>query len=278
VLKLIVHADDFGISEDVNEGILKAHRNGVLTSTSIMANGRAFKDAIRKAKSNPSLDVGIHLTLVEEQPLSSVDVIPGLVSPEGNFHPNAADFTRRYLMGYVPVYQIRSELEKQIRRVLDTGIRISHLDSHQHLHMLPSILTTIIVLARKYKIPAIRIPSERLRFYMLKDLVRIPRLIQMGILNLFCLGKRRRVPNCTQNFVGFYYGGDLSTNNFYKLIDSLPSNGTCELMCHPGSQNSSQQYPHWNYHHFEELEALTNDKIANLLEDEGVLLVSYRDI
>ena len=142
--KLVVNADDFGLSIKVNEGILCAHQNGILTSTSIMANGMAFQHAVDTWKSNPTLDVGIHLTLVGEKPLLNPDVIPDLVNKKGICHQHAKDFVMKYMMGKISQKQIYQELEAQVVKVLDQGIVISHVDSHQHIHMLPQILSVVI--------------------------------------------------------------------------------------------------------------------------------------
>ena len=95
--KLIVNADDFGLSESVNEGIIEAHLNGIVTSASIMANGRAFNQAIKLCHDNPSLDIGVHLLLVEERPVLAPEKVPSLVSSEGRFHKTSKDFARKYL-------------------------------------------------------------------------------------------------------------------------------------------------------------------------------------
>src|SRR5262245_59394055 len=99
MLQLIVHADDFGLSEPVNRGILQAHQQGILTSTSIMAGGTSFRHAVDLARANPSLDIGVHLTLVEERPLLPASELSSLVDGSGRFYSHASVLTRRYLMG-----------------------------------------------------------------------------------------------------------------------------------------------------------------------------------
>ncbi|HEY4713486.1 MAG TPA: ChbG/HpnK family deacetylase, partial [Aquirhabdus sp.] len=117
--KLIVHADDFGISEQVNDGILKAHLNGILTSTSIMATGAAFDHAVSISNSVPSLDVGIHLTLVEEKPLLEMRQISSLLDNNGRFYGHATIFTKKYLFGKIRIDEVVHELDAQIQKVLD---------------------------------------------------------------------------------------------------------------------------------------------------------------
>ena len=278
MLKLIVNADDLGLSVGVNEGILEAHLNGILTSTSVMANGVAFEHAIRLCRSVPSLDLGIHLTLVEEEPLLSAAAIPSLVDTAGKFHRHATTFMRKYVTGKIHLQDVWSELEAQIKKVLSRGVAISHLDSHQHLHLLPQILRITIALANKYNIPAIRVPREHLRPYMLRHLSGISRVSQLLVLNALCQRATKMLIRRTDHFVGFFFGGNLHEENLHKLLQSLPTSGTCELMCHPGNEDPTTRYSHWGYHWSEELRALTDPEIGKVLRRPGVDLISYREL
>jgi chitin disaccharide deacetylase len=278
MLKLIVNADDLGISEAVNEGILEAHLNGILTSASVMANGVAFEHAMRLCRSIPSLGLGIHLTLVEEAPLLSAAAIPSLVDRGGRLHRDATTFMRKYVAGKIHLQDVWSELEAQIRKVLSQGIEISHLDSHQHLHMLPQIRDITIALANKYNIPAIRVPREHLRPYMLRRAGGISRLCQLFVLNAFCRLGKKMPARRTDRFVGFFFGGNLHKENLHKLLQSLPISGTCELMCHPGMEDPTTRYSHWGYHWSEELSALTDPEIPKILRRQRIDLISYRQL
>jgi hopanoid biosynthesis associated protein HpnK len=278
VCKLIVHADDFGLSEKVNEGIIEAHRNGIVTSASIMANGVAFEQAVELCNSTPTLDVGVHLTLVEEKPLSDKRDIPSLVDKSGFFYNRAAAFIRRYLLSNVSFDEVRYELDLQVRKVVASGLEVTHLDGHQHIHMLPRISLIVGQLARKYNIPAVRYPREKLKNYMFKEQGGLPRIIQLVVLNAFCrmsdVGNVKR-PNY---FVGFFYGGQLNKKNLQKIIENLPSDDICELMCHPGLSDAGSSYHHWRYNWQEELNALTDPEIKDLLRKTGVKLISYREL
>ena len=216
--KLIVHADDFGLSEKVNEGIIQAHRNGIVTSASIIANGVAFDHAAQLCHSTPTLDIGVHLTLVEEKPLSDKGDIPSLVDKSGCFYNRAEAFIRRYLLSLVCFDEVQHELDLQVHKVLNTGLEVSHLDGHQHIHMLPRISRIVGQLARKHNIPAVRYPRERLKSYMFREKGGLSRIIQLVVLNAFCrmsdVGSVKR-PN---HFVGFFYGGRLHKKNLQKVI------------------------------------------------------------
>jgi chitin disaccharide deacetylase len=276
--KLIVHADDFGLSEKINEGILHAHLHGILTSTSVMANGRAFEHALKICRSVPTLDVGVHLTLVEEPPVLPREKIPSLVNGEGRFHRHAMTFLRKYAAGRIRLAEVHRELEAQIKKVASYGISISHLDSHQHLHILPQILNITAELAQQYGIPAIRLPYETPRFYMLKSRKIFPRLPQLLGLNLFCQLGKKTIPLRTAHFAGFFFGGNLQKKNLYKALEFLPATETCELMCHPGLEDEYDAHRHWRYHWAEELLALTDPEIAAFLSARGIRLISYREL
>lgn len=275
---MIVHADDFGISESVNEGIVQAHRHGILTSTSLIASGAAFDHAVALSQATPTLDVGVHLTLVGEHPVSAGKRVPSLLHDNGGFYPDSGNFMRRYFSGAISLEEIRHELDAQIRRVKSTGIAVTHLDGHQHLHMVPAIRRVVGALAREHGIPAIRYPKESLQGYMLRDLPGLPRILQLLVLNLFCAlattGDALQ-PDC---FVGFFYGGRLSKRNLVTVLRHLPATGTCELMCHPGADAAESGHEHWGYHWRDERDALIDPEIRALLRQNGTQLISYADL
>jgi len=276
--RLIIHADDFGLTEEINAGILQAHLEGNLTSTSIMATGAAFEEAIEICKTVPTLDTGIHLTLVEELSVLSRSTIKSLVNKEGRFHANAGQFIRRYYCGRLSLKEIQYELEAQIQKVLNTGVTISHFDSHQHLHMLPRILNITIKLAKKYHIAAIRFPCESFSFSMFRELSLLPRTLQMLVLNGFCyLGRNMDILR-TDCFFGFRSGGNMNKHNLLRIIDKLSQNETAELMCHPGKGNAGASYSQWRYHWQDELNALLDADITTLLKQKDISLISYREL
>jgi len=278
MLSLIVHADDFGLSEKINEGILLAHKHGVLTSTSLVANGAAFEDALHICNSMPSLDVGVHLTLVEEKPLLNANTIPSLVREDGSFYPNIIEFGKRYMTGRICLEEVRAELSAQIKKVSGYDICVTHLDSHQHLHMLPKVLEITLELAKKYDVPAVRIPSESFRIHLINEPRLLLRAAQLLILRLFCYRGRNAQTVRTDHFFGFLYGGNLHKQNLLRLLAALPRGGTCELMCHPGLHDTNTRYRQWGYNWSEELSALTDPDISNLVSTRGIKLISYRDL
>jgi hopanoid biosynthesis associated protein HpnK len=276
MLKLIVNGDDLGLCEEVNEGIKRAHLHGILTSASIMANGAAFEDAIRICRSLPRLDVGVHLTLVEEA--SVLEDVKSLVDSGSKLHRSAATFATKYMTGRIASEDVERELEAQVRKVRDRGVKVTHLDGHQHLHMLPEIFKIAVKLARKYGIDAIRYPSEAVSPAMVGSWRSLARTIQLMPLKLCCYLGRDVDVFRTDHFVGFIHGGNLNKQNLAKLIQRLPSDGTCELMCHPGVEQPDLPYGHWGYQWSAELEALTDPTTLDLVHRHGIQLTSYGEL
>lgn len=277
--RLVVHADDFGQSESINKGILRAFQDGILTSASLMPGGAAFDSAVSICREHPHLDVGIHLTLVEERPVSAPDCVPSLISRELRLHDSHKSFLRRYFRGAIRVEEIEHELDAQLRKVLDAGLAVSHLDSHQHLHVLPGVNAIAERLARRYGISAIRYPRERVRAYMLKrGFGSTGRLVQLGALNGICAFVGRSSLVTTDEFAGFFFGGRLNKSNLKDLIQSLPASGSCELMCHPAIEGDETTIQSKGYRRDRELEALTDDEIRAQLQIRGIELVSFRDL
>ncbi len=274
--RLIVHADDFGLTKHVNDGINRTFQHGILTSTSIMATGQAFDHAVEISAQTPSLDLGVHLTLVEEVPILPPEQIHTLVGKTDRFIENAVEFTRHLILGKIDLNEVRAELEAQIVKVMDHGLAISHLDSHQHLHVLPGVRDIVVELAKRFGIKAIRLPRERPYRYMLTWPLMPTRLSQMLVLNLMSNRVSIKGLATTDTFMGFFVGGRLSTAKLSDILNCLPANKTCELMCHPGFVDHS--YSHWQYHHEEELEALCDKNIIDWLQDRDVQLISYQDL
>jgi hopanoid biosynthesis associated protein HpnK len=275
-VRLIVNADDFGLSEAVNRAVIEAHEHGIVTSTSIMAGGSAFEHAAELAVRCPTLDVGVHLTLTEQRPVA--ESVPSLVRSDGRFAPHATDFARHWLRGAIALADVRRELDAQIRRVRAHGVRPTHLDGHQHVHVLPGIARVVAELAREHGIGAVRLPIERPRGYMLKDLGNLKRVAEQIALGTFAtlspLKRLRRV----DRFVGFYFGGRLNEQNLRTVLERLPARKTVELMCHPGFEDPASPYNHWHYGWAAETAALKSPRIRELIDAHGVRLIGYRDV
>lgn len=274
--RLVVNADDFGLSEGINAGVIGSHVDGIVTSASLIANGPAFKEAVELALAHPSLDIGVHLTLTEISPVLPADRVPTLVDARGRFAADVFELARRGLRGSLALAEVRAELDAQIRRVQARGIPISHLDGHQHVHVLPGIAGVVAELAAEHAVAAVRHPCERVRSYMLVGSTR--RLAEQLALNGMCsvspLARLKR----TDAFVGFNFGGRLTERNLETVLAYLPARGTTELMCHPADAERDGPQARWGYSGTAERTALTSDKIKALIAARGIDLVAYRDL
>ncbi len=230
------------------------------------------------AKSRPSLDVGVHLTLTEQRPLIDTAAAASLVGPDGRFPPHLVQFAARYLRGKIDLAAVREELDTQIRRVRDAGIAVSHLDGHQHVHVLPGIAAIVAELATKHGIGAVRYPAERVRAYMLRSLRNARRLAEQVVLGLVCASSPLRALRRSDAFVGFYFGGRLDEANLATVLAGLPARGTVELMCHPGGDDERATEGYWQYSWAAERAALMSPRIRELVAARGAQLVSYRDL
>lgn len=279
--QLIVNADDFGLTSEVNHGIIQGFKKGIVTSTSLIAVGEGFFNAVQLIKKNPLIDVGAHLTLTEESAILSKQEIPTLVDDFGKFRKNTYQFFYDYMRKRILKNEVKKEFEAQIEKIYNSGIKISHIDSHQHVHLLPDILDIILELAKKYGITYIRCPNERIEFSNIFIAKKIPRLIQQIALNSFCFFARNRLKRyAVDHFFGFFDGGHLEKCRLLKIL-AKQNNGISEIMCHPGSHcngKTSEKYSHWNYNWQDELNCLLDKDVINLIKQKRIKLISFSEI
>ncbi|MBP8645350.1 MAG: ChbG/HpnK family deacetylase [Syntrophobacteraceae bacterium] len=157
---MIVNADDFGYAHGVNRAVERCFTEGIVRSTSIMAGGSAFEHAAALSRRHPRLSVGAHLVLTKLRPVSEPERLPGLVDSQGFLPPNPEALFRRLLLDRDACSSVRRELDAQMSRIADSGIRITHVDSHKHVHLLPPVLHAVMELARRYSVQWIRKPFE----------------------------------------------------------------------------------------------------------------------
>lgn len=278
--RLVVNADDFGISERINEGILQAHREGIVTATSLMAAGRAFEQAVRFCRTVPSLDVGVHLTLIAERPLRANG--SSLVDENGRFPAGYAAFVQRWALGRIRRADVQAEWSAQIERVLDQGIQVTHLDSHQHVHALPGLADLALTLAAHYRIPFVRVPVEPLRMDRPLSLHGINRMFGSAVLRAsWTLARLAGVGAAAYpppRFLGFHDGGRLDRECLRRLLGSLRPGRAYELMCHPGLTPQEPDVMSWNYGHETELRALRDPSIASEIAARGIQLCNFKDL
>lgn len=275
---LIVNADDFGLSEGVNRGIIAAHQNGILSSTSIMPNGPAFDDAVNIALANPSLDVGVHLTLIGEKCVSPASELRDMVDKAGALPQSYLVFTRQLLSKRFSVGDVQTEIRAQVERVLKAGIDPSHIDSHQHVHMLPSVFAIVLDIAREYGIPAMRVPLDQVEpdgaglISRLMHAVFLPRISRVRLLQVEAAGLRS-----PDRFWGLGVSGKMDEASLLGILRSLGP-GINEIMCHPGVSDTEtvERYP-WDYSWDEERTVLQLDSVRKFVTENDIRLASFRD-
>ena len=203
--QLIINADDFGLHTAVNEGIIQGYTAGCVTSTSLMSVGEAFDHGVSLLAQQPRLGVGIHLTLVGERALTDAGKIPSLVDRDGNLSSNYLHFLFRFFRGGVRLEDIRRELRAQVHKGVATGLAITHLDSHQHIHVAPGIIDIVLDLAREFHIKAVRIPDEPF-FFLGKNSVRPARVLARDGLTFLARLARKKARKQGVAVPGHFYG------------------------------------------------------------------------
>ncbi|MBI5189315.1 MAG: ChbG/HpnK family deacetylase [Nitrospirae bacterium] len=275
--RLIVNADDFGMSVNVNEGIIKAHRDGIVTSTTILACGAAAEHAATLAKANPTLGVGLHLCLTgSERSVLDPTRIPSLTR-DGLLLPSSFHFMLRMLTGRVDMSEVEAELRAQFFRALEFGIAPTHIDGHQHQHMMPGVLPIALNLARDFGITAIRYPAGPWvgRFGLARDM---EKMFLEGFSRAHDARIREAGLRRPDAFFGLVQTGNLGVAALREILDNLPD-GTSEVMCHPGIRDDAlAEKMDWGRGWETELAAVTDPGIRALITDMGIELISYRDL
>ena len=244
--RLIVTADDVGLHPGMTEGAIRAHRQGIVTACSLVAGGAAFDDAVTRLREVPSLETGVHLTLVEERPLTAM-----------RFPKKYTSFVPLYLARVIAIDAIERELRAQIEKVLSTGLPVTHLNGHQHLHLLPRIFRLVVKLAREYGISYVRVVDDR------GGAAR-----QLSIRALSFLGRRARTPGLTNDrTIGVAEAGHLRA--IAPMLDHVE--GLTELVTHPGVGVTGYD---WGYAWDEETRALCDPALRRELVKRGIELTA----
>lgn len=284
--QLIVNADDFGLTEAVSIGIAYAHREGIVSSTTLMANGEAFDTAISIGQRAPELGVGVHLNLTAGAPVMPARRIPSLVDRDGRLYLSPGRLLRALLARQIDLSHVESELRGQINKVCQAGIRPTHLDGHKHVHVLPGVSEIVIRLAEEFSIPGVRCPCE--------VAPKLPALLDSGnsrkaVVKQYLVGRvvagfaRRfaeRLATAELFFPTRFYGisqtGFLHLRDLLEILGSLPS-GVSELMCHPGYLDGDLVASGTRLlgQREVELRALTAHMVKKLVAWNSIQLISY---
>jgi chitin disaccharide deacetylase len=287
---LIVNADDFGFTRGVNEGIALAFKSGILTSTTIMANGDAFAEAVDVARANPALGVGCHLALVGGRPVAPARDVASLVERDGTLPATLTRLMTKLAGRSLKDEDIEGELRAQVQRVVAAGITPSHFDSHKHSHTHPRVMKALARVAAEFGIKSVRNPFEGvLASAPLGPAARATRRVYFkqyamsAAVSVRARAFKRLVREHDLRTPDFFHGvrltGLLDAEAITSVIESL-KDGTTELMCHPGvyGEELEQARTRLKQQRQRELDALIDPRLTRAIDELGVKLISYREL
>ena len=280
---LIVNGDDFGMSPQVNAGILHAHQRGILTDASLMVTGTAWRDAVELARAHPTLNVGLHVTLVQGKSVLPPHLLPSITDFGGNFPNDATLAGFRYFFSRRAREQVYEECRAQIERFLATGLPLSHLDGHVNIHMHPAVCDALIALMQEYCIPAMRVTDEGFAISLAFDARhRVRKLREAFIFSRLAQRAKQKLRAAQLAFpdalFGLHQSGQIDERYLLYLLPKLQP-GVTEIYCHPSFLPCSE-VARWTpgYHRADELAALTSEKVRAAMNSFGVGACSYRDV
>jgi hopanoid biosynthesis associated protein HpnK len=280
--RLVVNADDFGLSDEVNEAVIRAFKEGVLTSASLMVTGAAFESAVERARENPGLAVGIHLVTVVGRSVLTHGEIPSLVDREGNFSNDPTAAGLKYFFSPQARRELRKEVAAQFDKFHSTGLRLSHIDGHLHLHVHPVIFNAALQLGVKYGARRMRVPEEERHLALGFD----RRNVLQKTVHTFLFGglsrymKRKLTPHgftVPERVYGNLQSGRMSEQYFLYALENLRA-ATNEIYFHPAVYPADRPLTASERQDFIEFQALTSDKVKARLDRLGIRLVNYFDL
>jgi len=281
VKTLVVTADDFGLSVPVNEAVEEGSRRGILTAASLMVGAPACEDAVRRARSLPSLGVGLHLTLVEGHPVLPPDRIPGLVGPDGRFSNDPVRFGTALFFSSKMRRQAAAEIRAQFDRFRETGLPLDHVNGHQHFHMHPVVVEAIAQIAPSFGFPPVRVPVEPFRqSYAAMGDRPLGRLGSWLFYFALTRSMRRklavaRLPLNDQVF-GVNDSGAMVEDRMLRCLEHVPD-GVTEVYCHPATRRwqGIDNLPS-NYQAIEEFAALVSPAVRAKVESLKLRPMPFR--
>jgi chitin disaccharide deacetylase len=290
VRRLIVNADDFGYTAGVNRAIVEAHTRGIVTSSTLMANGRAFEDAIVSAKSVPRLSVGCHVVLIDGEPVLDAEQISSITSTSSGrarFREGLKSFAAHALTGRLDSGEIESEASAQIRKLQAAGVHVSHVDTHKHTHLFPSVLRPLLRAARACGVRAVRNPFGPRKPLRSTELLRRPglwtRYAEVRVLRVLAARFRDAANRAglitPDGTLGIVVTGALDEKLFRAIATIIPE-GTWEFVCHPGYNDDDLKFANTRLRESRETElrVLTMPEVRTILLDQGISLISYHQL
>lgn len=283
--RLIVNADDFGLTSGVNRAILEGNRSGIVTSATMMANAKATNAAIELAKAEPGLKTGCHVVLIDGIPLTAN--LPTLTNGSAHFRSSLKQFALAAVRGQIAADEIQQEAEAQIRKLQLAGITLTHLDSHKHTHMFPHILRPMVRAAKACGIRAVRNPFEPIRCWPTGMVFGSPGLwlrsagvmtFQMFAAEFWRILNEEGMTS-TDGTIGIAVTGLLNQQKLLQILEALPY-GAWELVCHPGYSDPDLQAAGTRLTNSREIElsALTSEETKQALARHQIELISYADL
>lgn len=285
--RLIVNADDFGFTAGVNRAIVEAHTRGIVTSSTLMANGRAFDDALKLAKAVPLLSLGCHVVLIDGEPVLDAQRLPSLTSSRSSgtrFRDGLKSFAARALTGRLDPGEIEAETSAQIHKLQSAGLSVSHVDTHKHTHVFPAVLRPLLRAAKSCGVYAIRNPFGPSKPLRSSELLARPNLwtryAEVRILRALAAKFRDMAraeglvtPDGT---IGIVVTGALDEKLFRAIAATIPE-GTWEFVCHPGYNDSDLKAARTRLRESRETElrVLTMPDARELLSNQGITLISF---
>ena len=280
---LVVNADDFGLDPAVNAAIAQAHTEGILTSASLLVGAPHAQEAVEFAKTHPRLGVGIHLCLVQGRAVSPPAKIAALADADGNLPDNPFQLSARLAAGKRVALAAETELRGQIDRVLETGLRPTHLDTHMHAHIHPQVLRIVAALAREYGILYVRAPFEPLWPALRCSRQRLPRtLARWTVFGSFGARIRRELRRLglrtADRSVGVLDPGHVTESFLTGYLPLLPD-GLTEIFLHPAVETTEAiDRTQRDYENTAELAALCSPRVRELIHHLGIRLTNFREV
>jgi predicted glycoside hydrolase/deacetylase ChbG (UPF0249 family) len=285
VKRLIINADDFGLTAGVNRGISEANEKGILTSVTLMANGAGFEDAVQISRTTPRLSIGCHVVLVDGSPLLNPARVRSLLQGEClKFRQSLSEFAILSLGGRLNADEIEAEATAQIRKLQSAGIAVSHIDTHKHTHIFPNVLRPLLRAAKACGVRAVRNPFESVRVSLLAERPSLwKRLAQVKLLRALAKTFYKAVKDAgmisPDGALGIAATGALNEKLFRALIENLPD-GTWEFVSHPGYNDAELQTvgTRLRESRVQELHILTSVAARDILVSNNIELISYREL
>ena len=284
---LIVNADDLGWTGGVNRGIVDAHRKGLVTSTSLLANGRAFSEVMTISRENPELGIGVHLNLSDGPPTAAASEVAGLLGKTGNLQGGPENKLLRLAQRSLPLKEVEREWDAQIAKIRTAGIQPTHLDGHKHVHMLPGLFEIAVRLAKRHGIRAIRVAHEESTLRALlaagksgKSTAQLKQGVQARGLKLLGRDARELAERAglatADYFCGIAQTGILTLEGVSRLLENLPE-GTTEFMTHPGYVDGELRESATRLQESRESEGkiLMDTGLRKLVATRGIRLINY---